>query len=105
MEDWFEQQRQERRAELSRIAEQSAVQRGTDRSNPVRRMVEQHFKTVETDTEGVTQPRPERERPEAIVVEVRGLFETRPVTNMLQSPRFRTQLEQIVRASVVAARE
>merc|ERR1719229_768988 len=103
MEDWFDRQREERRAELSRIAAHSAVQRGGEASNPVRQMVDQRFKTTDADADQPPDPLPER--PEAIVVEVRGLFETRPVTNMLQSPNFRSQLESIVRASVMAARE
>jgi hypothetical protein len=52
----------------------------------------------------------EEHRPEAVVVEVSGLFERRPVSNLLQSESFRRDLERIVRGSVsefrrVSARE
>ncbi|XP_064631292.1 uncharacterized protein LOC135489726 [Lineus longissimus] len=42
----------------------------------------------------------EEHRPDAIVVEVSGLFERRPVSSMLQSQSFRRDLERIVRGSV-----
>lgn len=103
LQEWFDRQREERRAELSRIAAHSVVQRETQGTNAVGQMVDQRFKT--SDVEAEAPPPREPERPEAIVVEVRGLFETRPVTNMLQSVQFRSQLERIVRASVRVARE
>ncbi|KAK6174505.1 hypothetical protein SNE40_017769 [Patella caerulea] len=45
----------------------------------------------------------EEHRPEAVVVEVQGLYEQRRVSAMLQSEGFRRQLDNIIRGSVAAA--
>ena len=39
-------------------------------------------------------------RPEAIIVEVQGLVERRPVSSILNSPNFRSRLEATVRSSM-----
>ncbi|XP_050397976.2 uncharacterized protein LOC126815917 [Patella vulgata] len=45
----------------------------------------------------------EEHRPDAVVVEVQGLYEQRRVSAMLQSVGFRRQLDNIIRGSVAAA--
>ncbi|XP_055874333.1 uncharacterized protein LOC106076478 [Biomphalaria glabrata] len=42
----------------------------------------------------------ETHRPEAVVVEVQGIIERRPVSSILESPAFRRQLENIIRGSI-----
>ncbi|KAH9524784.1 hypothetical protein Btru_027814 [Bulinus truncatus] len=44
--------------------------------------------------------RPEVNRPEAIVIEVQGIIERRPVSSILQSAAFRRQLEHILSGSL-----
>ncbi|GFO38062.1 mediator of RNA polymerase ii transcription subunit 24 [Plakobranchus ocellatus] len=46
----------------------------------------------------------EEHRPEAVVVEVQGMIESRPVSSVLQSPAFRRQLENVIRGGLVNAR-
>ncbi|RUS89586.1 hypothetical protein EGW08_002604 [Elysia chlorotica] len=45
----------------------------------------------------------EEHRPEAVVVEVQGIIEQRPVSSLLQSPAFRRQLENVIRGGLVSA--
>lgn len=45
----------------------------------------------------------EEHRPEAVVVEVQGVFEQRRVSSMLQTQSFRRHLENIIRGSIVSA--
>ncbi|GFR93490.1 neuralized-like protein 1A [Elysia marginata] len=45
----------------------------------------------------------EEHRPEAVVVEVQGIIERRPVSSVLQSPAFRRQLENVIRGGLVSA--
>ncbi|KAK7494703.1 hypothetical protein BaRGS_00014101 [Batillaria attramentaria] len=46
----------------------------------------------------------EEHRPEAVVVEVQGVFEQRRVSSMLQTQSFRRHLENIIRGSIASAR-
>lgn len=45
----------------------------------------------------------EEHRPEAVVVEVQGVFEQQRVSSVLGTQNFRRQLENIIRGSIVAA--
>ncbi|ESO97035.1 hypothetical protein LOTGIDRAFT_231775 [Lottia gigantea] len=45
----------------------------------------------------------EEHRPEAVVVEVQGLYEQHRVSQMLQSQQFRRQLENIIRGNITTA--
>lgn len=47
----------------------------------------------------------EEHRPEAVVVEVQGIIERRPVSSVLQSAAFRRQLENVIRGGLNNARQ
>jgi len=55
---------------------------------------------VETLLHQQTLPGGVEHRPDAVIVEVQGLVERRPVSNILQSARFRRQLENAIRSSI-----
>ncbi|KAK3778080.1 hypothetical protein RRG08_044696 [Elysia crispata] len=45
----------------------------------------------------------EEHRPEAVVIEVQGIIEQRPVSSVLQSAAFRRRLENVIRGGLVSA--
>lgn len=45
-------------------------------------------------------PKPQENRPEAVIVEVQGLVQSRPVSSLLQSARFRRSLENAIRGGL-----